>query len=120
MASKVKTCLEKAHYGGRTIHSQRGIGNEDNFIFNHEEQLRNFLARSEMLKSEYEGNYYPQKNKLWREVSMIWGLNEDIVGSYREDCEKLENKFDEEGKQTCWANKYSTINLDVDRSMKKL
>ena len=117
MASKVKTCLEKAHYGGRTIHTQRGIGNEDNFIFNDEEQLRNFLARSEMLKSEYEGNYYPRKNKLWREVSITWGLNEDIVGSYREDYEKLENKFDEEGEQTCWANKYSTIILNVDEEI---
>jgi hypothetical protein len=109
MASKVKTCLEKAQYGGRAIHTQRGIGNEDNFIFNDEDQLLNFLARSEMLKSEHEGNYYPQKDKLWQEVSMTWGLNEDFVGSYREDYEKLENKFDEEGEQTCWANKYSTI-----------
>ena len=73
MASKVKTCLEKAQYGGRAIHTQRGIGNEDNFIFNDEDQLLNFLARSEMLKSEHEGNYYPQKDKLWQEVSMTWG-----------------------------------------------
>ena len=51
----------------------------------------------EMLKSEYEGNYYHEKNELWQEVSMT-------LGSYREDYEKLENKFDEE--QTCWANKY--------------
>ena len=86
-------------------------------FFNDEEQRRNFLGRSEMLKSEYEGNYYPQKNKLWREVSITWGLNEDIVGSYREDYEKLENKFDEEGEQTCWANKYSTIILNVDEEI---
>ncbi len=97
MASKVKTCLEKAQYGGRPIHTQRGIGNEDNFVFHDEEQLSNFLACSEMLKSEYEGNYYHEKNELWQEVSMT-------LGSYREDYEKLENKFDEE--QTCWANKY--------------
>ena len=113
MASKVKTCLEKAQYGGRPIHTQRGIGNEDNFVFNDEEQISNFLARSEMLKSEYEGNYYPEKNELWQEVSMTWGLNEDFVGSYREDYEKLENKFDEEGEQTCWSNKYSTIVVNV-------
>ena len=62
-----------------------------------------------MLKSEYEGNYYPQKNKLWWEVSMAWGLNEDIVRSYREDYKSLENKLNEEGEQTCWAHKYSTI-----------
>ena len=66
-----------------------------------------------MLKSEYEGNYYPEKNELWQEVSMTWGLNEDFVGSYREDYERLENKFDEEGEQTCWSNKYSTIVVNV-------
>ena len=108
MANKVKTCLEKAQYGGRPIHTQRGIGNEDNFVFNNEEQLLNFLSRSEMLKSEYEGHYYPQKNKLWREVCMTWKLNEDF-----EDYEKLENAFSEEGEQTCWANKYTTIVVNV-------
>ena len=44
MASKVKTCLEKAQYGGRPIYTQRGIGNEDNFVFHDEEQRSNFLA----------------------------------------------------------------------------
>ena len=61
MASKVKTCLDKVQYGGRPIHTQRGIGNDENFVFNDEEQLSNFLARSEMLNSKYEGNYYPKK-----------------------------------------------------------
>ena len=112
MANKVKTCLEKAQYGGRPIHTQRSIGNEDNFVFNDEEQLLNFLSRSEMLKSEYEGHYYPQKNKLWQEVCMTWKLNEDFNGSYREDYEKLENAFSEE-EQTCWANKYTTIVVNV-------
>ncbi len=46
IASKVKTCLEKVQYGDRLIHTQRGIDNEDNFEFN-EEQLSNFLARSD-------------------------------------------------------------------------
>ncbi len=46
IASKVKTCLEKVQYGDRLIHTQRGIDNEDNFEFNDEEQLSNFLARS--------------------------------------------------------------------------
>ena len=29
----------------------------------------------------------------------------------------LENKFDEEGEQTCWANKYSTIVVNVDEGI---
>ena len=54
----------------------------------------------------------PKKNKHCHNVSMTWGLNEDFVGSYREDYEMLENKFNE-GEQTCWANKYLTIVVNI-------
>ena len=54
-----------------------------------------------------------KKNKHWHNVSMTWGLNEDFVGSYREDCEMLENKFNEEEEQICWANKYLTIVVNI-------
>ena len=61
MANKVKTCLEKVQYGGKPIHIQRGVGKDENFVFNDEEQLSNFLARSEMLKSEYGGTIILKK-----------------------------------------------------------
>lgn len=69
MADEVKKCLEKAQYGGRPINTQRGIGGESNFVFDDEEQLLNFLARSEKLKNENAVQYQQSKTSFgekWR------------------------------------------------------
>ncbi len=114
MAGEVKKCLEKAQYGGRPIVTQRGIRPEENFVFNDEDQLLNFLGRSEWLKNEDVGRYYPRQNKLWQEVTLVWNLDADFSGCYREDYQILENTLDEEGENTCWADKYSTTVLNRD------
>ena len=114
MAAEVKRCLQRAQYGGRPIQVQRGIGDEESFVFDDEKQLRNFLGRSEKFKNESDERYNPRKNKLWQEVALIWDLNEDFVGCYREDYQIIENTFDEEGLQTCWANKYSATVLNTE------
>ncbi|CAB4026118.1 Hypothetical predicted protein [Paramuricea clavata] len=116
MAREVQQCLERAQYGGRPIVTLRGIGFNEKFVFDDEEQLVNFLGRSERLKNEDDGHYYPKQNKLWQEVALIWNLNADFVGCYREDYQTLENTLNEEGEHTCWADKYSTtiLNRDID------
>ncbi|CAB4021307.1 Hypothetical predicted protein, partial [Paramuricea clavata] len=114
MVGEVVKCLKKAQYGGKPISSQRGIGNEDNFVFDDEIKLLNFLSRSEKLKNENNEHYSPKKNNLWQEVALIWNLNVDFIGCYREDYQRLENTFDEEGEQTCWASKYATIIANPD------
>ena len=108
MAGQVERCLKKAQYGGRPIVTQRGIGKEDNFVFDDEDQLLTFLSRSEKLKNENNEHYCPKQNKLWQEVALIWDLNANFVGCHRDDYQRLGNTFDEEGEQTCWATKYST------------
>ena len=42
MAGEVVKCLKKAQYGGKPISSQRGIGKEDNFVFDDEIKLLTF------------------------------------------------------------------------------
>ena len=82
MAGEVKKCLEKAQYGGRPIATQRGIGPEENFVFNDKDQLLNYLGQSEWLKNEDVGHYYPRENKLWQEVALLWNLDADFSGCY--------------------------------------
>jgi hypothetical protein len=121
MANEVGKSLQNARYGGKPLSAQRGIGDEDNFVFYDEKQLLTFLGRSERLKNEDNEHYFPKQNKLWQDVALIWDLNVDFVGCYRQDYQRLENTFDEEGEQTCLANKYSTIilNPELEEDYKK-
>ena len=112
MANEVANCLKTARYNGKSIITQRGIGEKDNFVFNDENQLLTFLSRSESLKNENNNDYFPQNNPLWQEVALLWDLNENFVGCYREDYQMLENTFDEEEEQTCISNKYTTTILN--------
>ena len=112
MANEVANCLKTARYNGKSIITQRGIGEKDNFVFNDENQLLTFLSRSESLKNENNNHYFPQNNPLWQEVALLWDLNENFVRCYREDYQMLENTFDEEEEQSCISNKYTTTILN--------
>ena len=118
MAEKVRQCLIQTQYGGNPCHALRGIGADENFIFDDEEELVTFLGKSEFRKNEDEGQYQPVKTKLWRDVATVWNLNENFVGSYRDDYQIVQNGYDEEGERTCWSDKYSTVifNPDISRA----
>ena len=122
MACKVEECLSNVQYGGESCIVLRGIGAEDNFIFDDEKELLTFLAKTESRKNEDENEYQPVKNKLWEDLSTVWDLNHHFVGIYREDYQILENSYDEEGELTCWCDKYSTtiFNPDYEDWDKKL
>ena len=74
-----------------------GIGGQENFVFNDEEHLVTFLRKNENRKMDDILQYQPIKNDLWREVSIVWDLNENFTGSYRKDYEIIQNKFHEDG-----------------------
>lgn len=84
VAEEVQTCLSHTQYGGKPCLSLHGIG-EQNFLFNDETDLITFLVKSKCLKNEDVAQYKPIKNDLWKEVSTLWGLDEEFTGSYRED-----------------------------------
>ena len=81
---------------------------EDNFIFDDEAGFLTLLAKSEGKKNDDDGTYEPANNGLWETLSLVWELGESFVGNYREDHQILTNSLEEEGKITCWMDKYST------------
>ena len=114
MAEEVRKCLANVQYGGKPCVAMRGIGGQENFIFNDEEHIVSFLGKNENRKAEDTLHYRPIKNDLWREVATVWDLDENYTGSYREDYQILQNTFHEEGQRTCWVVKYSTIIFNPD------
>jgi len=114
MAEEVRKCLANTQYGGSPCVAMRGIGGQENFVFDDEEHLVSFLGKNENRKADDILQYHPIKNDLWREVATVWDLDEDYTGSYREDYQILQNTFHEEGQRTCWIDKYSTIIFNPD------
>ena len=108
MTENVKKCLSHTQYGGQPCVVLRGIGMDDNFVFNDEKQLSTFMAKNEFLKNQDNTNYLPVKNFIWEEMCILWNLNNNFVGSYRDDYQTLQNSTEEEGEKTCWTDKYST------------
>ena len=114
VANKIQECLSRTQYGGKPCLTLRGIGKDENFIFNDSHVLVNFLAKNENQKHGDETTYSPVHNDLWNQVSTLWDLDCDFVGSYSDDYEILENTWHEEGEVTSWTNKYSTTIFNPD------
>lgn len=121
MAEEVKQRLMHTQYGGNPRLALRGIGGEESFIFNNEEELVTFLGKSELRKNEDDCQYEPVKNKLWKDVITFRNLDKNYVGSYRDEYQIIQNSYDEEGKRTCWSDKYCTVifNPDVPHERQK-
>ena len=62
-AEKVRQCLMHTQYGGNPCLALRGIGADENFIFDDERELVTFLGKSELCKNEDEGQYQPVKRE---------------------------------------------------------
>jgi len=93
----------------------RGIQGEEDFIFQDEEKLVSFMKKNELKKDEDENEYYPcEDSQLWKDVATIWNLNHKFKGSYREDYQIMNNTYDEEGRLTCWFDKYSRVIYNPD------
>jgi len=116
MAEEVRKCLASTQYGGKACTVMRGIGGQENFVFNDEEHLVTFLGKNERRMTSFSTS--PSKMIYGgRFLLIVWDLNENYTGSYREDYEIIQNKFHEDGQRTCWMDKYSTtiFNPDVER-----
>ena len=71
MVEEVRKCLANTQYGGSPCIAMRGIGGDENFIFNDEKHLVTFLGKNENRKADDIMQYHPIKSDLWREVAIV-------------------------------------------------
>jgi len=114
VAEEVRRCLANTQFGGKPCTVMRGIGPWENFVFSDEENLVAFLGKNENRKADDTLQCKPMKSDLWKELCIVWGLDENYTGCYREDYKIMQNTFHEEGQRTYWVDKYSTIILNPD------
>ena len=78
MAKEVEQCLATTQYGGKSCVVQRGLGKQDNFVFDDELQLVTFLGKNECQKNLDDNLYKPIQNDLWKEITTLWDLDENM------------------------------------------
>lgn len=104
MAKEVATAITQQTFAGHPILVFRGV--KDDFIFNDEKDLQQFLKLSEDRKLISRQEYKVEQNETSRVLKMVYGLDEEFKSSYKSDYEILENKV--EGAHTAWCDKYTT------------
>lgn len=99
MASEVTKCLSSASFGGKPLFSHRGI-QPDHFLFDDEDNLKEFLKLTEEQKMLYsKGNYKVNSNNdLLTSLSITWNLSMDFEGDYYEDYKMLNNVVELHGR----------------------
>lgn len=83
----------------------------EDYVFDDEEEMHNFLAMNEQRKVECPHTYEVKKNKISQELSLIWGINASFGGGYAEDYQILENDTGS-SVRTPWRDKYTTAIFD--------
>ncbi|CAG2257096.1 unnamed protein product [Mytilus edulis] len=103
MAEQVISCLRSAKFGQNQFYCFRGV--KDNFIFDDEDDLRNFIKLSEHGKNECAKEFKVVECPLLADISQVWGVNRDFSGSYLEDYNHLSNSL-VDNVRTAWLTEY--------------
>ena len=110
MAEEVHIVFGQAKFAGNPILCMRGLKGED-YVFDDEEEMHNFLAINEQRKVECPHTYEVKKNKISQELSLIWGINDSFRGEYAEVYQILEN-YTGSSVRTAWRDRYTTAIFD--------
>ena len=111
MAEQVREVFSHAKFGGEPILCVRGLIERENFVFDDEEEMHNFLALTEQRKLECSQVYKTRRNELSAELSNVWGVDEALEAEYAEDYQLLINDSGSDIK-TAWRDKYTTTIFD--------
>ena len=71
MADDVFSCLRQASFGGNSVLCHGGVQDND-YIFNDKQKLKQFLLLSEEGKLECDWTYKATRNEISNNLSWIW------------------------------------------------
>jgi hypothetical protein len=104
MANAVIDCLKGANFGGRCLDIYRGPC-EDQWIFNDEDELKEFLSFTEFNKEISAMSYKVRETPLLRSLEAVWNIDGKFKRNYWNDYTIL---YGEE-KKAAYRDKYTTI-----------
>lgn len=102
MREDVEDALKQAQFGGKYTMVTKGVGGENNFVFNDMKNLYAFLAMNEDQKAKCTN----EDSKILSDLAQIRDVDPAFTGSY----EILNNHLT--SRRTAWTDKYTTVVYD--------
>ena len=91
MAEEVKKCITQGSFGGNQLLAFRGVKCED-FVFNDQKELQQFLDLSEDIKELFTPeSYSAAQDSILNNLHFIWGANRPFTGTYLHNYRALRN-----------------------------
>ena len=90
MATEVAGSLSQGMFRGRYLQAYRGVSH-DNYVFDDEATLKEFLALSEDRQDGFNRTYHPIKNRVFQDLMHTWECAEDFDGKYKNDYHHLQD-----------------------------
>ncbi|XP_066915452.1 uncharacterized protein [Clytia hemisphaerica] len=107
MATEVVNCISQGKYSDHPISTFRGIKDEE-YVFDDEEKLRQFLLLSEEGKAECDWSYMPKDVPLNTAMTLTWNANGSTERRYIDDYKYLTSSQPSQPR-TNWMDKYSCV-----------
>lgn len=107
VAEEVRKCIIQGSFGGKQLLCYRGI-KQDEYIFDDEKEVQNFLSLNEEGKQKFPNKTYaPQNGSIMDSLVIAWNVDRHFCGDYITDHQAISNTLHDY--PTCWTDKYSTI-----------
>ncbi len=91
----------------------RGV-KEEEYVFDDEKRLETFLSLNEAAKSNCKLSYSANKNSLKKQLSDVWGIEDNFSNTYPNDYADFQNA------EKTWKDKYTTCSIASDSRCERL
>lgn len=112
MREDVEDVLRQAKFGGEYTTVTKGVGGENNFVFDDMSNLHAFLSMTEDRKAKCDMQYQLNKDSnILKDLALVWNVDTTITGSYSDDYDIINNNYSS-CYRTVWTDKYTTVLFD--------
>ena len=112
MREDVEAVLRHATFNGEYTTVTKGVGGENNFVFDDMSNLHAFLSMTEDRKAKCDMQYQLNKDSnILKDLAQVWNVHTTITGSYSDDYDIINNNY-ASFHRTAWTDKYTTVIFD--------
>lgn len=112
MREDVEVVLRQATFNGKYTTVTKGVGGENNFVFDDMSNLHAFFSMTEDRKAKCNMQYQLNRDSnILKDLAQVWNVDTTMTRSYSDDYDMINNNFSS-CHRTAWTDKYTTVLFD--------